>query len=98
MEPFRPDEGEEIQRNLGKNNRKKMAEMGKTWDDLRWLAQNRSNWRKLVCFYASQGAESERRTLIMWADPKTLKGFLTMMNATYRSYLSSSSTPLVLNL
>ncbi|BFZ08964.1 hypothetical protein BsWGS_12003 [Bradybaena similaris] len=35
---------------------RKRAEIGKTWNELRWLSQDRSEWWKLVCACASQGA------------------------------------------
>lgn len=36
-----------------------MTEEGKIWNKLRWLAKERSEWRKLLCAYASQVAERE---------------------------------------
>lgn len=33
---------------------KEMAEVDKTWKELRWLTKDRSKWRKFVCVYASQ--------------------------------------------
>jgi len=35
---------------------REMAELGKTWHELKYLAQDRSGWQKLVCAYAPQGA------------------------------------------
>lgn len=33
--------------------------LGETLNEMKWLAQNRSEWRKLICVFASHGAESE---------------------------------------
>lgn len=31
--------------------------VGKTWNELKWLVQDDSEWRKFVCAFASQGVE-----------------------------------------
>lgn len=45
-------------RETWKRIKKEMAKVGKTWNILRWLVQDRSERQKLACAYASQGADS----------------------------------------
>lgn len=39
--------------------KREMAEVDKTWNELKWLTQNRSEWWKLICSPASQGDRCE---------------------------------------
>lgn len=36
-----------------------MIEVGKTWYELKWLDQGRSEWQRSVCVYDSVGAGQE---------------------------------------
>lgn len=53
-----------------------MVELGKTVHELRRLAQGRPERRKSDFAHASQGVESEGRTLMLCADPQALKGLI----------------------
>lgn len=43
-----------------------MAEVSKTWRVLKWLAQETSEWWKIVCVYASQGGQREEYCSWNW--------------------------------
>lgn len=52
-----------------------MAEVCKTCNESRWRTQDRYEWWKRVCAYASWGVESEGM-LIMLANLQTHKGLM----------------------
>lgn len=37
-----------------------IVDIGRTWNQLKWVAQKRSEGQRLVCVYASQRAERRR--------------------------------------
>lgn len=43
--------------------------MGRTWNELNWLTQDRSKWKKFACVYVSLGKKDTH----VRADPQILK-------------------------
>lgn len=59
------------QRNMEKINRKETADEGKTWNSLKCLTQDRSEWWKFAYDYPSQAKEEMRDAHDMSRSPKS---------------------------